>query len=145
MTSDLKEAREQAGYTIEEVASKLNIRRQYLINLEEENYEGMPGQVYVDGYIRMYHEFLGLPLPKKQLKEINRTKIPTGKYTVSSKSRKITIIITVSLLVIVLFAYNTIIHKPEAKISSDTDRLEYNSTIIIDELTANGNNQESFN
>ena len=45
MTSKLKEAREKAGYTIDYVADKLNIRKHYLIALEEEDYDSIPGQI----------------------------------------------------------------------------------------------------
>jgi cytoskeletal protein RodZ len=66
MTSQLKEAREKAGYTIDYVADKLNIRKQYLIALEEEDYESIPGQIYIDGYTKMYYEFLGISLQPEQ-------------------------------------------------------------------------------
>lgn len=62
MSKQLKEAREKAGYTIEEVARKLNIRKQYLIDLEDGNYDALPGQVYVQGYRKMYSELLGITL-----------------------------------------------------------------------------------
>lgn len=66
MTSKLKEAREAKGYTIEEVADILKIRKQYLLDLEEGDLEDIPGQVYVEGYSKIYHEFLGLALPGKK-------------------------------------------------------------------------------
>lgn len=66
MASKLKEEREKAGYSIENVAEILKIRKQYIIDLEEETFEGIPGKVYVDGYIKMYYEFLGLDCPKKK-------------------------------------------------------------------------------
>ena len=65
MSSKLKEAREEAGYTVEEVAEQLNIRKQYIICLEEGNFEGIPGKVYVEGYTKMYSEFLGIEAPNK--------------------------------------------------------------------------------
>ena len=61
MSSKLKEAREEAGYTVEEVAEKLNIRKQYIICLQEGNFEGIPGKLYVEGYTKMYTEFLYHP------------------------------------------------------------------------------------
>lgn len=60
MSSKLKEERLRAGYTIEEISEKLNIRKRYLIDLEEENYHAIPGQIYVDGYTKLYAEFLGI-------------------------------------------------------------------------------------
>ena len=66
MTLNLKEAREKAGYTIDEVSSALKIRKQYLISLEEGNLSDIPGQIYVEGYTRMYCEFLDLEVPRSQ-------------------------------------------------------------------------------
>ena len=60
MSSKLREAREEAGYTVEEVAEQLNIRKQYIICLEEGNFEDIPGKIYVEGYTKIYSEFLGI-------------------------------------------------------------------------------------
>lgn len=57
---ELKEAREQAGYTLEEVAASLNIKRQYLADIEAGNFTNLPGPAYVRGYIKLYKNFLGL-------------------------------------------------------------------------------------
>jgi cytoskeletal protein RodZ len=64
MSIDLKQARESAGYTIEYVASRLNIRKQYLLDLESGNYSSIPGQIYVDGYKKMYYSFLDIAKPE---------------------------------------------------------------------------------
>ena len=60
MSSKLKEAREAAGYSIDYVADQLNIRKQYLLALEEGNYDIMPGKVYTEGYKKMYYENMAL-------------------------------------------------------------------------------------
>lgn len=60
MTTILKETREKAGYTIEYVASILKIRKQYVIDIEENNCAGIPGDTYVKGYRKIYCEFLGI-------------------------------------------------------------------------------------
>jgi len=70
MTSKLKETREKAGYTVEEVSDILKIRKQYIVDLEEGTIEDIPGQVYVRGYTKLYHEFLGLKFPKTKLMEV---------------------------------------------------------------------------
>ncbi len=56
----LKKAREERGLTLEEVAEKTKIRHRYLEAIEKENFEIMPGNVYVKGFIRNYARFLGL-------------------------------------------------------------------------------------
>ena len=60
MTLQLKEARIQEGYSIEMVAKELNIRKRYLQALEEEDYHILPGQVYIDGYKKIYAKYLGI-------------------------------------------------------------------------------------
>jgi cytoskeletal protein RodZ len=60
MTSILKDTRERAGLAIEDVARQLKIRRQYLIALEEEKLDEIPGEVYAQGYMRMYATYLGI-------------------------------------------------------------------------------------
>lgn len=53
-------ARKEANLTIKQVASKIHIRQQYLIDLEEGRLEELPGRVYVLGFIRTYARFLNL-------------------------------------------------------------------------------------
>ncbi|GAB4162255.1 MAG: hypothetical protein Tsb006_0250 [Rickettsiaceae bacterium] len=106
MTSKLKEAREKAGYTVEEVSEILKIRKQYIINLEEENFENMPGKIYVKGYTKVYYEFLGLDLPQDGEPHVVEHKAAgeeSGKVW-----NKIIALIALVLLVIVVFAYSAL-------------------------------------
>lgn len=61
-SSPLKQARIESGKTIEEVASYLKIKRQYLVALEEGNLEILPADVYTRGYLKLYSSYLGLKL-----------------------------------------------------------------------------------
>jgi transcriptional regulator with XRE-family HTH domain len=108
MAYKLKEARESAGYTIEDVARKLNIRKQYLVSLEEEDYDALPGKIYVEGYTKMYYEFLKLPLPNEENNIIVATKISGSEDTIeiASKYKKYIIFCSVILLVLVLVSFN---------------------------------------
>ncbi len=63
MSSLLKHARLESGKTIEEAASCLKIKKQYLVALEEEKLELIPGEVYVKGYLKLYSNYLGVSLP----------------------------------------------------------------------------------
>jgi transcriptional regulator with XRE-family HTH domain len=85
MTSSLKKAREAAGYSIEEVSKILKIRKQYIINLEEESFDDIPGQVYVDGYTKIYHEFLGLDCPIKNNVSFNTPKLAKIEKNIDQK------------------------------------------------------------
>lgn len=55
-----QEARTEQGFTLGEVADALNIDVRYIFDLEDEDYDDMPGKTYVIGYARSYAKFLGL-------------------------------------------------------------------------------------
>jgi cytoskeletal protein RodZ len=56
----LRTRREERGLTLKEVEQVLNIRVKYLQAIEEENYQLIPGEVYVKGFLRNYASYLGL-------------------------------------------------------------------------------------
>jgi cytoskeleton protein RodZ len=56
----LREAREAKGLTLEQVEEITRIRRRYLQALEEEDYDQLPGEVYVRGFLRNYAQVVGL-------------------------------------------------------------------------------------
>ncbi len=108
MTSKLKEAREAAGYSIDDVAGKLNIRKQYLIALEEGNYDVIPGKIYVKGYTKIYYEFLGIDLKEQQENNSSTTQILNNndEPIISKKYTKYVIICSIILLFLVVVSYN---------------------------------------
>ena len=116
MTSKLREAREAAGYSIEYVADKLNIRKQYLLALEEGNYDIMPGKVYTEGYKKMYCEFLEINNSENeqdncsaatQTLDSTKVHIRTKKYT------KYIIICSIILLALMVVLYDFLKVQPE--------------------------------
>jgi cytoskeletal protein RodZ len=113
MNSDLKEAREKAGYTIEEVSDKLNIRKQYLVHLENEDFDSLPGKAYIEGYTKMYYNFLGIPLPEKQKKELQHPQITVDEQKIAVKHKKYILLISSFLLIIVIFIYNAMVAAEE--------------------------------
>ncbi|GEM_PF-3001886 len=56
----LREARQDCGYTLEEVAKATKIRKDYLIALEEGDCRQMPPKAYAVAYAKVYAEFVGL-------------------------------------------------------------------------------------
>ena len=56
----LKTRREEKGVTLDEVAQRLRIRRQFLQAMEEERLDDLPGETYFRGFLRSYAEFLDL-------------------------------------------------------------------------------------
>jgi len=56
----LKSAREERGYSIDQIARDTNISKRYLRALEEEDFTVFPGETYLIGFLRTYSEHLDL-------------------------------------------------------------------------------------
>ncbi len=56
----LRDARQRAGYTLGEAASRTRVREDYLEALEDMDPRGLPARAYAIGYLRTYASFLGL-------------------------------------------------------------------------------------
>ncbi|MEG0874781.1 MAG: helix-turn-helix domain-containing protein [Clostridiales bacterium] len=55
-----QQARIEQGYTLGEVADALNIDVRYIFDLEDEDFDDLPGKTFVIGYAKSYARFLGL-------------------------------------------------------------------------------------
>lgn len=53
--------RKRKGIAIEEVSKATKIRPQFIEALEKGNYKALPSSAYIQGFIRNYSSFLGLP------------------------------------------------------------------------------------
>ena len=58
--SSLREARVRKGVEIPEVETATKIRGKYLQALEDEQFDVLPGQTYVRGFLKTYADYLGL-------------------------------------------------------------------------------------
>lgn len=58
--SKLKDLREKRNLSLDQVSKRLNIRGHYIKALEEGRVTAIPGQIYVDGYLKNYADYLGL-------------------------------------------------------------------------------------
>jgi len=59
-----KAKREEMGITLHDLALKLKIKQEYLESIENNDYNNLPPEVYVKGFIRSYAEFAGFDAPK---------------------------------------------------------------------------------
>ena len=57
---ELQSKREQLGYSLKDVAEHTRIRKIYLESMEQGQFEALPGQAYVTGFVRVYARHLGL-------------------------------------------------------------------------------------
>jgi cytoskeleton protein RodZ len=58
--NSLREARLRQGFELPRVEADTKIRAKYLKALEEEQFDVLPGDTYVKGFLRTYSEYLGL-------------------------------------------------------------------------------------
>jgi cytoskeletal protein RodZ len=58
--NSLREARLRQGLEISRIEAETKIRGKYLRALEEEQFEVLPGDTYVKGFLRTYADYLGL-------------------------------------------------------------------------------------
>jgi len=56
----LRETRQQRGLSLAEVEEATRIRRKFLQALEDEDFDALPAEVHVRGFLRLYAQFLGL-------------------------------------------------------------------------------------
>jgi cytoskeleton protein RodZ len=56
----LRDARRELGLDLEEITERTKIRARYLIAMEEERWEALPGAAYVRSFLHTYAEELGL-------------------------------------------------------------------------------------
>jgi cytoskeletal protein RodZ len=58
--NSLREVRERQGLGYPEIELATKIRAKYIRALEEEDFDSLPGDAYVRGFLRTYSEYLGL-------------------------------------------------------------------------------------
>ena len=56
----LRDARERKNATFEQIEDSTKIKKRYLMALELEEWDQMPGKVYAKGFLRTYARYLGL-------------------------------------------------------------------------------------
>ena len=57
----IQSVRESIPYSLEDVAEKINIRKTYILAIENERFQDLPdAAVYVRGFVRAYLQFLGV-------------------------------------------------------------------------------------
>ena len=60
----LRKTREQKNLSIDDIEKGTNIRKLYIKSIEDGDYDKLPGEVFLKGFIKTYGRFLGLDGPK---------------------------------------------------------------------------------
>lgn len=68
----LRASREKEGLSLENISASINVRKDYLKALEENNYQALPEGLYKENFLKKYSEFLGMDW-KKIKKEFRQT------------------------------------------------------------------------
>ena len=106
----LREAREARRLTLEQAAAQLRMQVRIIQALENDDYSGLPGSTFVQGYLRSYSRLLGLPeesilalaQPSTNREPILVSTIADGKAEVSSRDlpfRMITLLVFIAMVV----------------------------------------------
>lgn len=76
----LVEARERSGKSVQDIERAIKIRAKYVEALEADEFDAIPGDAYVAGFLRSYCEFLGIDATP--LVEAYRAEHETPKLTI---------------------------------------------------------------
>ena len=99
----LREAREEAKIYLEDAEASLRIKKEYLIALENGDFNSLPGTTYVSGFLKSYTQYLGLNINQSLLNVIpSNNNSPTPSETIlgtlpNKKSTPSLVILAVSL------------------------------------------------
>ncbi|AFB21450.1 helix-turn-helix domain-containing protein [Rickettsia canadensis] len=117
MSSMLKQIRLDSGKTLNQVSSDLKIRKKYLIALEEGDFDVLPGEVYVRGYLKLYLDYLNVK--DRNAEQIEATKkneteklLNNQRATtlINYKRKKQLVLISIIMLSIIIVSHPFIIN-----------------------------------
>ncbi|ACR47410.1 hypothetical protein RPR_03135 [Rickettsia peacockii str. Rustic] len=112
----LKQIRLDSGKTLNQVSSDLKIRKKYLVALEEGDFDVLPGEVYVRGYLKLYLDYLNVK--DRNAEQIEATKqneteklLNNKRATVINyKRKKQLVLISIIMLSIIIVSHPFIIN-----------------------------------
>lgn len=159
----IKNAREEANLSIDQIADKTGIAKIQIENIESSNYKYLPAKVYVAGFIKKYIDVLKInPNPiinqfEKEFAALNlgtvNRKLPSLNQKLKFFSIKKIFIIFIMVLLIAMTAYffrqlsfvfygpNIVLLNPETDVVLNFDEIEIKGkTDYGSEFTINGEN-----
>ncbi len=148
----IKEAREKLGVSIDEISDLLKIKSKYLISIENGDFDQLPGNTYVIGFLKSYSSFLRLntneiiELYKKQfsLNENNDDDEINSQTVVLQDSSKVVNSITIIALILIIALGIFLSIKLILKLVDNKDKLE-NEQQVQNTTVVNNQNQTNLN
>jgi len=155
----LARLRQESNFSLEEIEEKLGIQKKYLEALEKSEYDRLPGEVYIIGFLKKYAEFLQVnpemvtslyykehPILASVKKKEQPSQAKPSLITPFSIRYAIIIIIAIGLLLYLGLQIKSIFAPPDLSIESPPDNLITNqSTVTVSgktepeaEITING-------
>lgn len=105
MLSQLKQVRTEFGLDIDKISRHLNIRKKYLVALEEGNIDALPGRVYASGYLKLYAQYLGLSGLSDAIAPQELALSQENKYVADYKFKTPVVVTSIIILIITLTIY----------------------------------------
>ncbi|WP_158282204.1 helix-turn-helix domain-containing protein [Salipaludibacillus keqinensis] len=156
----LKTAREEKGYSHEELQKITKIQKRYLLAIEEGDFSKMPGEFYGRAFVKSYCEAVGLdpemvfeehhdelPKPKREPTDlpprVNRSKPKTVKKK-SKMSSLIPTLIAILFIIAIATAF-WFMRLDSGSDSAGVSREESQSSSEIDMIDSVNNNEEEEN
>lgn len=136
----LREAREQQGFTIEDVEEETKIRKLYIKALEEEEFSVLPPLVYANGFVKSYASFLNLNpeelsgefkelvLYHEDFEELPPMPVTPPKEPLMNKMPVRNIFLAAVFLIVAIWAGNFLV----GYFTSDTDRPDVNKPPVAE-------------
>ncbi|QKS71372.1 helix-turn-helix domain-containing protein [Paenalkalicoccus suaedae] len=155
----LKTAREEKGYSHEELQRITKIQKRYLVAIEEGDYSKMPGDFYARAFVKSYAEAVGLspemvfnehadelPKPKKQesaeLPPRTRAKPKQVRKKSSFQTLLPSIVVVLFILAVGLILYISFLDNDD-QVASNADVATNNGQVEVDGEAVNNEPEET--
>lgn len=104
----LRVAREDKGYSFEQVARDTHIAKRYIEAMEQDDYTVFPGEPYLVGFLQNYSEYLGLSaeevLNRYRNLKLQEQPVPMDQLLDTGRSQRVRSAVLVTVLVVLVVA-----------------------------------------
>ncbi|WP_280768913.1 helix-turn-helix domain-containing protein [Salipaludibacillus daqingensis] len=155
----LKSAREEKGYTLEELQQITKIQKRYILAIEDGDFSKMPGDFYGRAFVKSYSEAVGLdpnmvfeehkdelPQPKREPTDlpprVNRSKPQTVRKKSKLASLLPTIVVVLFILAIAAVAWGMGINNGEDSTGISREDQQGSPGVDLTEPLEDENNNE---